>query len=292
MSKTSKTSNNLHHVKNQWGGSSAPWNEGGMWVIGCRSGQNVVAINITSSDGGKTLNGTMTYAGEGPIAFKGTLTQNNTYSVQNQWGGANAPWHAGGEWVIGCREGQNVVAVNVTSNDNGATLTGTMTYKNEGPIGFTSELSNGAVYSVENQWGGSTAAWHDGGVFVLGCRDQAVISVDISSNDSGKTFTGTMTYAGEGSIGVQAKSLGSNNYQVQNQWGGSSAPWHDGGIWLIGCRTGQNAVKLQIKSADNGNTTNGTMTYNGEGPIGFKAIEMPLTTTEAASQTTKAQELA
>ena len=93
MSKTSKSANNLHHVQNQWGGQSAAWNEGGMWVIGCRSGQNVVALNINSADGGKTFTGSMKYAGEGPIGFKATLSQNNTYVVENQWGGNSAPWH-------------------------------------------------------------------------------------------------------------------------------------------------------------------------------------------------------
>jgi hypothetical protein len=235
----------------------------------------------------------MTYANEGPIGFKATLTQTNTYRVQNQWGGTSAPWHDGGEWIIGCREGQNVVSINVTSSDNGATLNGTMTYAGEGPIGFKSDLQDGAVYSAENQWGGTSAPWHDGGVFVLGCRDQAVISVDISSNDGGKTLNGTMTYANEGPIACKATSLGANNYQVENQWGGSSAPWHNGGIWLIGCRTSQRVTKLQVKSADNGNTTSGTMTYAGEGPIGIKAIEMPLTTAEASTQAkATSQELA
>jgi len=276
MTNTSKTSNNLHHVKNQWGGSSASWNEGGVWIIGCRNEQNVIALNITSKDSGKTLTGTMTYSGEGPIGFKAVLTQANTYAVQNQWGGDSAPWHDGGNWVIGCRENQNVVAINVTSNDNGQTLTGTMTYANEGPIGFQSANVDGGVYNTQNQWGGNTAPWHDGGVWVIGCRDQAVVSVNISSNDAGKTLTGTMTYAGEGAIGFKAKQLSANNYQVQNQWGGDAAPWHDGGIWLIGCRTNQQVVALQIKSNDNGNTFTGSTTYNTEGPIGFTATNAAL----------------
>jgi lectin domain-containing protein len=41
--------------------------------MGTRSGQNPVALNVTSSDDGKTLTGAMTYAGEGPIGFNGTL---------------------------------------------------------------------------------------------------------------------------------------------------------------------------------------------------------------------------
>ena len=126
----------LYQVENQWGGSSAPWHQGGTWSLGGRDNQNVVAVNITSNDGGQTFNGTMTYAGEGPIGFKATREGSNNYTVENQWGGSSAPWHPGGQWIIGYRENQNVVAVDITSNDGGQTLNGTMTYAGEGPIGF------------------------------------------------------------------------------------------------------------------------------------------------------------
>ncbi|AIO69853.1 hypothetical protein [Burkholderia oklahomensis] len=275
MTKTSKGFNNLQHVQNQWGGSSAPWHEGGMWVLGCRSGQNVVALNIKSGDGGRTLTGTMTYVGEGPIGFRATLTQSNTYAVENQWGGSSAPWHPGGTWVIGCRVNQQVVALDIESGDQGATLAGTMTYAGEGPIGFKSQQADGGVYAVENQWGGSSAPWHNGGVWVIGARDQAVVAVSIGSTDSGKTLNGNMTYAGEGPIGFKGNSVAGNNYAVENQWGGTSAPWHPGGIWLLGCRSGQNVVELYITSGDNGNTFHGSMTYSGEGPIGFRAMALP-----------------
>jgi hypothetical protein len=127
-------------TQNQWGGSSAAWNPGGTFVLGLRPGQNVVAINITSSDSGKTFTGTMTYAGEGPIGFKGTQVMPNNYSVQNQWGGDSAPWHDAGYWVIGARCPQPLVAMDVTSSD-GSTLTGTITYEGEGPIGFTGSIT-------------------------------------------------------------------------------------------------------------------------------------------------------
>jgi hypothetical protein len=246
-----------------------------MWVIGCRAGQNVVALNITSGDGGKTFNGQMKYAGEGAIGFRATLTQSNTYIAENQWGGDTAPWHPGGTWVLGCRPGQNVVAVNVESGDGGITFTGTTTYSGEGPIGFRSDLSAGAVYAAENQWGGSVAPWQPGGVWVLGCRDQGVVALDITSPDNGKTYTGTMTYVGEGPIGVRAVAVAGNNYTVENQWGGNAATWHPGGVWLIGCRAGQPAVAVKINSADGGKTFNGGMTYSGEGQIGFRATGMP-----------------
>ena len=63
----------LYQVENQWGGDNAPWNNGGTWVIGGRSQQNVVELNLQSDDGGNHLKGTMTYNGEGPIGFKGTM---------------------------------------------------------------------------------------------------------------------------------------------------------------------------------------------------------------------------
>jgi len=133
-------SNMLYNVENQWGGSDAPWQPGGVWRIGGRSDQRVTALNVSSNDGGQTLAGTMTYEGEGPISFMGYLVSPNTYIVENQWGGSDAPWHPGGVWVLGGRDAQNVVAIDVLSDDGGLTLNGTMTYDGEGPIGFRSGL--------------------------------------------------------------------------------------------------------------------------------------------------------
>lgn len=38
---------------NQWGGSSAPWNAGGTWVIAGRTGQAVVALDVKLTDQGQ-----------------------------------------------------------------------------------------------------------------------------------------------------------------------------------------------------------------------------------------------
>jgi OAA-family lectin sugar binding domain len=264
-------SSTAYHVENQWGGSNAPWNEGGIFVIGARPGQNVVAVDITSSDGGKNLTGTMTYQGEGPIGFKGVLHGSNDYTVENQWGGSNAPWNPGGTYVLGYRVDQNVVAIDVTSSDDGVTMTGTMTYNGEGPIGFKAEQTEGSVYSVENQWGGSNAPWNVGGAWVMGTRaNQPIVALKVSSSDGGATLTGTMTYQGEGPIGFSGHREGANNYVVENQWGGSNAPWNPGGRWIIGYRTNQNVVAIDVTSANDGATLTGTMTYANEGPIGFK----------------------
>ncbi len=262
----------IFQVQNQWGGSSAPWHAGGTWVLGGRDNQNVTEILINSGDGGKTFSGTMTYEGEGPIGFRATQIVGNNYAVENQWGGSTAPWHPGGNWIIGGRDGQNVVQLKVESVNNGADLEGTMTYAGEGPIGFKGKETPGSSYSVENQWGGSSAPWHQGGTFVLGAREnQNPIAYDIQSKDGGKTFSGTMTYAGEGPIGFRAVQTNGNNYAAENQWGGSTAPWHPGGNLVIGGRVNQNAIQLKISSKDEGKNFTGEMTYIGEGPIGVKA---------------------
>lgn len=129
-----------------------------------------------------------------------------------------------------------------------------------------------AHYQVENQWGGSSAPWHPGGIWVLGSRpEQNLVAVSISSPHLlGVDFTGTITYKGEGPIGFRAFAIGNNQYRTENQWGGSSAPWHPGGIWTIGSRQNQRVVELHVSSSDGGQTLVGTTVYEGEGPIGFR----------------------
>lgn len=258
----------LYAVQNQWGGKNKPWHASGTFVLGCRNDQKVVNINISSEDEGKTFSGTMVYEGEGPIGVRATQIAGSNYKVENQWGGSEAEWHPGGNWVIGARTGQNATQLIVDRVQD--SLTGTMTYVGEGPIGFEGASETGTSYTVENQWGGDDAAWNLGGTMQLGTRaGQKPVAFDIKSED-GKEFTGTMTYDGEGPIGFKATLQNGNNYAVENQWGGDDAPWHEAGTMIIGTRDGQYATALNITSADNGATFTGTMNYQGEGPIGFK----------------------
>jgi hypothetical protein len=192
---------NCYQVENQWGGNDAPWHDAGLFLLGARNGQNAVAFDLSSSDGGQTLNGTMTYAGEGPIGIRAARSDGAAYNGTNQWGGDSAPWHPAGQWVLGTRANQAVVALDITSNDNGRTLVGTMTYFDEGPIGFRGTQIMANTYSVVNQWGGDQAPWHPGGTWVIGSRGtQGVVAVSIRG---GTTLNGTMTYVGEGPIGLE-----------------------------------------------------------------------------------------
>ena len=135
------------------------------------------------------------------------------------------------------------------------------------------------AYNTQVQWGGNSAPWHDNGMFVIGGRDnQRAVGLWASSSDGGKSFTGEMQYgkserwpSGEGKIGFKATQTVGNTYSTQVQWGGTSAPWHDNGNFIIGARDGQRCVSIQIASSDDGNSFSCQMTYAGEGPIGFKA---------------------
>ena len=126
-------------------------------------------------------------------------TTGNQFKVENSFGNA---WSDGGNWVIGGRKTQKVVALAFTSTDNGQTLTGWVTYSGEGSIQFRAVHTTGFDYSVSESWGGS---WVYDGVWTLGYRDtQQVVRLDIRSPDGGDTFNGKMTYSGEGPIGFRA----------------------------------------------------------------------------------------
>ena len=47
--------------------------EDGVWIIGGRTNQYVNNVNLFSKDGGLSLEGTITYAGEGPLEFRTAL---------------------------------------------------------------------------------------------------------------------------------------------------------------------------------------------------------------------------
>lgn len=193
------------------------------------------------------------------------------YNVENQWGGSSAPWVYGFTWLLGGRKDQFIVSAEIGSKDHGETFNGSITYNGEGPIDFKAKQEFGNTYSVEVRWGGPSAPWNPGGIWVLSGRcNQNVVSMDIKSKDNGKSFEGTMTYEGEGPIGFKGTQISYNNYEVYNQWGGSSAPWHRGGDMIIGCRENQRVVQLNFTSK-NGENLTGEMIYNGEGSIGFKA---------------------
>lgn len=268
--------NNLYFAEVQWGGADAEWYTDGLWVLGGRAGQPVVALELESTNDGETMEGFITYAGEGPIFFYGEREYANTYAVEVQWGSGfdASDWNFDGYWVIGGRQGQPVVSANLSLNDADDALVGNITYAGEGPITFYGTPVDGGVYRTDNWWGEEPPTeLFMGGIWVMGNRaDQQVVSVVAESADGGETLQGQMTYEGEGPIGFYATHITGNVYMVENQWGGSDADWNVAGYWVIGGRDEQRIVALDIAQDENG--LSGTITYEGEGPIGFYAYSL------------------
>lgn len=129
----------------------------------------------------------------------------------------------------------------------------------------------GPDYRVSVQWGGYAAPWHGEGFWRLGDRsEQGLIHVVAERQGPGNDLVGTATYAGEGPIGFRARWLGGNDYQAEYQWGGLMQPWNTGGVWRLGGRNSQRIGAIDVRSSDLGATLEGTVTYVGEGPIGFR----------------------
>ena len=219
----------------QTNSSSSVYTPGGRWVIGARDAQHVISLDLSSSDNGNSLQGSMTYAGEGPIGF--TAARKNelvAYDVQNSYG--NEADVNGGIWALGSRGdvGQRVVAVDIDSEDGGATFSGTITYSGEGPIGFKATRTTGNTYKTENQFGGAGAPWYDGGYWLIGGRNQRCVELKVFSADDGESLIGVMAYLSEGSISFTATRANGQAYLVENRPDGSAAPWSHGGIWILG----------------------------------------------------------
>jgi hypothetical protein len=64
-------------------------------------------------------------------------------------------------------------------------------------------------------------------------------------------------------------------YQVENQWGGPKAPWHEGGVWMMGRRPQQYLTYVNMKaSADSPMIMHGELAYGGEQKVTCRAEEV------------------
>jgi hypothetical protein len=126
---------NRYETQVQWDGNDAPWHPNGTFVMaGGRDNRPLVAIHVSSPDGGKSLVGKIHYAGEAPIGFTAAYKGDNMYATQVQRD--NAQWHPNGTFVFGGRDRQRVIEINAASPDGGMTLSGNMRYSGESAIGF------------------------------------------------------------------------------------------------------------------------------------------------------------
>jgi len=136
---------NALRVTHTWGEDSKE-HDGGSWILGGRANQQVVALELSRKrPRTELLVGTITYAGEGPIAVSAEPTKGkNCYRVWVSWGDSNQ-YYFDGFWRIGGRDEHVLYSINVKAE--GSTLKGQVTYAAEGPIGF-SATRNSNTYAI------------------------------------------------------------------------------------------------------------------------------------------------
>lgn len=145
---------------------------------------------------------------DGALPFRWTIASSDLlermYRVQLQWGATAAPWHDGGVFTIGDRTRPPVVALTLASTDEGATLSGQVTYRGDAtPLLLTARHTAANVYAVAHGPGETSAQQEQ---WVLGARDaQLLVALAVSSSDEGRSLAGVLTYAGEGPVGVKAR---------------------------------------------------------------------------------------
>lgn len=132
-------------------------------------------------------------------------------------------------------------------------------------------------YNVQIQYGGANAPWRDLGTWTVGSRtDSHPIELKFASgdgmtkHDGAKTLMGQVKYEQkEGMLSLRADRVSGNNYTFYTKKG--NADWAKDGTWVIAAKDNLPVIKLEAKSTDGGKTLVGTTTYQGEGPVGFKA---------------------
>ena len=102
-----------------------------------------------------------------------------------------------------------MVKLSVSSSDGGQTLTGTVTYEDEGPVDFRASRSNpDNKYEVEFHSGGdSDAAWNYDGTWVMGYETESepILSVDLYQDDDIiRDMKGSIAFKGGASCSVSA----------------------------------------------------------------------------------------
>lgn len=169
-----RSNKNVYKVQNQWGGTSAPWHDGGEFEFGTPK-KPLIALEFTSNDG-VVITGTVTYLGTKPTEFSATRTKQNVYKVN------------GITWRLGARDAQNIVAMNILSHDGGRSFSGFMTYFGEGPIGFKSETGSipakpNEDFTAPYQWAARIDSIDDAIDGALSLLHSSIVTIDGFTDD-------------------------------------------------------------------------------------------------------------
>lgn len=244
------------------------WENGGVCILGNKRNKLITRIDIVSKNLGESFYGTVEYCGEEPKAFKARLDKDNMYRAEIKEEVSPSSWTSDGIWVIGNRSNEKCTKLNILS-DNGKILSGVIKYDDKEEVKIRGEYISS--YLVENHWGKETASWHFGGVWLLSGNDKQVKYMDIESKDLGENLYGYIEYLDEDKVSFKAKRICENNYEVYTKSIYGSDSWKRRQDMIIGSRDNQKVVKLTFNSSDDGNNIYGTMAYEGEETIKFRA---------------------
>ncbi len=82
----------VYNVKNQWGGPTAPWRDGGTWSMGGLDGQFISLLQLISTDIGISLTGKIAFDGGEAVDCRAEEVDTNRYRVQACWSGVGGEW--------------------------------------------------------------------------------------------------------------------------------------------------------------------------------------------------------
>lgn len=137
----------LYRVFHQQGDESAPWHDGGIFKIGDRLGQPVVALDFKFPADKATGSGQVTYQGQSPVGFTATRYGDNQNHYAIKFTQSADPF-PDGDWQIGAHESQSVVALRIKVAENSELgvgdqkLVGSITYDGGPELRFRGVRSN------------------------------------------------------------------------------------------------------------------------------------------------------
>ncbi len=244
------------------------WENEGVCILGDRSNKCIRDINIISNNHGESFFGTVVYCGEESKQFKARLDKDNMYRVQIKEEPVLSSWTSAGIWIIGNRNNERCTKLKISS-DNGKILTGVIKYDGGDIVEIQGEYISS--YLVENHWGKDTASWHFGGVWVLGECDKKVQFIEVDSENFREELRGVIQYSDEDVVLFKGKRIVGNNYEVYTKSVYGNDSWKRRQDMIIGSRDNQRVVKLKFNSHDGGKNILGTMAYESEMEIKFRA---------------------
>ncbi len=184
--RASKTGHNTYRVEER-SDERSPWIDAGTWLIGARWDHELSALQLSSSDGGITLDGTCQYRGEQALGFRGRATDGGIYLVDSRFSEEVSLW------ILGESADEAVRSLRFTSDDDGRTFRGTYSSDGESVTSIRCARWAGNAYHAETLAPAATE-WKNAGLWVVGSSGKEnVVAVELRSTD-GVTLSGPVTY--------------------------------------------------------------------------------------------------